>query len=276
VAIKGKTKRSQGRPARRITPGPRPQAVERRIPWYRQPVLMVAVAVAVVLITLVATVLRVQEGWRRDDVERFTAAIKAPLDKVTAISGSGSASKPGFASAADLASKKLKAAELDRRAQNWNTELGAIQSELNAVTVGEAPTEVTDGVPSNEVGGRVALLTGVRDTYSAGIGEMTEAATLFSAAGKAKTAAEQQAGVASAQAVAARAQKTMDTAAAQLAIIRAGNGLAVTAQLPGESSTGYSARYSSAPAGTQDPTGGVPGLPTGPSSGGVPATIPGG
>jgi hypothetical protein len=271
VAIKGKTKRSQGRPARRITPGPRPQAVERRTPWYRQPVLMVAVAIAVVLLTAVATVVRVQDAWRRDDVARFTTAIKTPLDKATAISGSGSAGKPGFASAAELQSKKLKATELDRRAQNWNTELGAIQSELNAVSVGEPPVDGTDGVPSNEVGGREAMLTGVRDTYSAGVGEMSEAATLFSTAAKARTAAEQQAGVTTAQAVAARAQKTLDTAAAQLAYIRDANGLDVTAQLPGESSTGYSARYSSAPAGT-DPSTGVPADP----STGVPATIPGG
>jgi hypothetical protein len=263
VAIKGKTKRSQGRPVRRVTPGPRPQSIERRTPWYRQPVLMVAIAVAVVLITAVAAVLRVQEGWRRDDVDRFTAAIKTPLDKVTAIAGSGSAGKPGFASAAELETGKLKAAELDRRAVNWNTELGAIQSELNAVNIGEVPADRTDGLPSNEVGGREAMLTGVRDTYSAGIGELSEAATLFSAAGKEKTAAEQKAAVARAQAVAARAQKTMDTAAAQLAVIRAANGLDVTAQLPGESSTGYSARYSAAPAtDTGDPT--------------VPSTLPGG
>ena len=259
MAIKGKTKRSQGRPARRITPGPRPSAIERRLPWYRQPVLWVAVAVAVTLLTAAAAAVRAQEGWRRDDVARFTTALQGPLGQATAIAGSGSAGKPGFASAAELASKKLKPVELDRRAQNWSTELGAAQQALNAVTVGKPPTDTTDGVPANEVGGRVALLTGVRDTYSAGVGELIEAATLFSVAAKARTAAEQQAGVQQAQAVAARAQKTLDTAAAQLAMIRAANGLDVTAQLPGESSAGYAARYSAAPQGTQ---------------GSVPATIP--
>ena len=35
MAIKGKTKRSQGRPVRRPATGPRIQAVERREKWYR-------------------------------------------------------------------------------------------------------------------------------------------------------------------------------------------------------------------------------------------------
>ena len=35
VAIKGKSKRSQGRPVRRPATGPRIQTVERRLPWYR-------------------------------------------------------------------------------------------------------------------------------------------------------------------------------------------------------------------------------------------------
>ena len=35
MAIKGKSKRSQGRPVRRPATGPRIQTVERRLPWYR-------------------------------------------------------------------------------------------------------------------------------------------------------------------------------------------------------------------------------------------------
>ena len=47
MAIKGKTKRSQSRPGRRPTPGPRIQAVERRQPWYKAQAFPVTLAVVV-------------------------------------------------------------------------------------------------------------------------------------------------------------------------------------------------------------------------------------
>jgi len=54
VAIKGKSKRSQGRPVRRPATGPRIQSVERRLPWYRATAFPVTLAVIALLGTLIA------------------------------------------------------------------------------------------------------------------------------------------------------------------------------------------------------------------------------
>ena len=260
MAIKGKTKRSQGRPARRVTPGPRPQLVERRLPWYRVPVFSIAVAVVVVAITLVAAVMRVQEGWRRDDVGRFTRALEAPMRDLLTLAGTGTAAKPGFASATDLSSGKLKAAELDRRAQNWNTEIGAIRQKLAQVTLGdpEVRTEA-DGVPANQVGGHVRELSGIRDAYGAAVGDYLAAADTYRSAAKATGELQKQL-LTQAQSLTQTGQQALDAAATLLADLHARYDLDVTRQLPGESSTGYAARYGNAP---QPATPGQPGLPSG-------------
>ena len=54
MAIKGKSKRSQGRPVRRPATGPRIQSLERRLPWYRAPAFPVTLAVIALLGTLIA------------------------------------------------------------------------------------------------------------------------------------------------------------------------------------------------------------------------------
>ena len=77
MAIKGKSKRSQGRPVRRPATGPRIQTVERRLPWYRAPAFAVTLAVVALVGTLVAAANRAEEGWARDDVRRFTADLRA-------------------------------------------------------------------------------------------------------------------------------------------------------------------------------------------------------
>jgi hypothetical protein len=257
VAIKGKTKRSQGRPARRVTPGPRPQLVERRVPWYRAPVFAVTMAVLVLAVTLLATVLRVQEAWQRDDVARFTTALQAPLGRLATLGGTGTKDKPGFASVSDFASGKLKPAELDRRAQNWATQIGTIREEVSKISLGEAEVRtVADGVPANQVGGRVRLLSQIRDAYTNAVTSFGAAAQSFQYGAKASGPLQQQL-VQDGQQIAQAAQQSLDTAAGLLANLHARYDLDVTRQMPGESATAYGARYGGAP---QPAT---PGLPSG-------------
>jgi hypothetical protein len=248
VAIKGKSKRSQGRPVRRPAAGPRIQSVERRLPWYRAPAFPVTLAVIALIGTLVAAVNRVEEGWARDDVRRFTADLRAQTDQLPAVIGTGTAKLPGFASAQDLTTGKLTPRQMAVRASGWTAKLGQLQGKVDAITVGDPPAEAgTDGEPPNAVGGRVPMLTSVRDSYSAAIGVYLEAAAIFEKAGAApaksdaaKTLVEQGA------ATATRAGTAMDAAAGTLARIHARYGLDLTRQMPGESTEAFSARYSDA------------------------------
>ena len=137
VAIKGKSKRSQGRPVRRPATGPRIQTVERRLPWYRATAFPVTLAVIALLGTLVAAANRVQEGWARDDVRRFTADLRAQTDQLPSVIGAGTAELPGFPSAQELASGKLTPKQLAVRASGWTAKLGQIQGRVESITVGE-------------------------------------------------------------------------------------------------------------------------------------------
>jgi hypothetical protein len=248
VAIKGKSKRSQGRPVRRPATGPRIQTVERRLPWYRAPAFPVTLAVVALIGTLVAAANRVEEGWARDDLRRFTADLRAQTDQLPSVIGTGTAKLPGFASVQDLTSGKLTPKQLAVRASGWTAKLGQIQGRVDAITVGDPPAEAgTDGEPSNAVGGRVAMLTSVRDSYSAAIGVYLEAATIFEKAGAAPARSQAatdlvEQGTATAQ----RAGTAMDAAAGTLARIHARYGLDLTRQMPGESTEAFGARYSGA------------------------------
>jgi len=247
VAIKGKSKRSQGRPVRRPATGPRIQTVERRLPWYRAPAFAVTLAVVALIGTLVAAANRVEEGWARDDVRRFTADLRAQTDQLPSVIGTGTPSLPGFPSAQELTGGKLTPKQLAVRASGWTAKLGEIQGRVDAITVGDPPAEAgTDGEPSNAVGGRVPMLTSVRDGYSAAIGVYLEAATIFEKAGAAKSDAA-TALVEQGAATAQRAGTAMDAAAGTLARLHARYGLDLTRQLPGESTEAFSARYSGAP-----------------------------
>jgi hypothetical protein len=251
VAIKGKTKRSQGRPVRRPTPGPRPQVAQRPTPWFRSQPFLATLAVLVVLLTAVTAVTRVQAGWRRDDVRRFVEQVKPPLASVIAITTSGTPGKPGFASAADLTTGKLKGTELARRSTNWKTELGALRQQLEGVALSDNPDlgDTSTGVPANSVGGRVAELTSVRTTYAAGVSVLEQAALAFGVAANANKV-EAEAALQTAQTQAAQGQAVLNAAAVQLAQIMHGQGLDVRGQLPGESSDGYSARVGGATTGS--------------------------
>jgi hypothetical protein len=248
VAIKGKSKRSQGRPVRRPATGPRIQTVERRLPWYRAPAFGVTLAVIALIGTLVAAANRVEEGWARDDVRRFTADLRAQTDQLPSVTGAGTAKLPGFASVQDLTSGKLTPKQMAVRASGWTAKLGEIQGRVDAITVGDPPAAAgTDGAPSNAVGGRVAMLSSVRDSYSAAIGVYLEAATIFEKAGAAPARSQAatdlvEQGTATAQ----RAGTAMDAAAGTLARIHARYGLDLTKQMPGESTEAFGARYSGA------------------------------
>jgi len=247
VAIKGKSKRSQGRPVRRPATGPRIQTVERRLPWYRAPAFPVTLAVIALIGTLVAAVNRVEEGWARDDVRRFTADLRAQTDQLPSVIGTGTAKLPGFPSAQELTSGKLTPKQLAVRASGWTAKLGQIQGRVDAITVGDPPAEAgTDGEPSNAVGGRVAMLTSVRDSYSAAIGVYLEAGTIFEKAGAAKARGEATALVEQGAVTAQRAGTAMDAAAGTLARIHARYGLDLTKQMPGESTEAFANRYSGA------------------------------
>jgi hypothetical protein len=248
VAIKGKSKRSQGRPVRRPATGPRIQTVERRLPWYRAPAFPVTLAVIALLGTLVAAANRVQEGWTRDDVRRFTADLRAQTDQLPSVIGAGTAELPGFPSAQELTSGKLTPKQMAVRASGWTAKLGQVQGRVESITVGEPPAEAgTDGEPTNAVGGREAMLTSVRDSYAAAIGVYLEAATTFEKAGAAKAKSEAATAlVEQGAATATRAGAAMDAAAGTLARLHARYGLDLSRQMPGESTEAFGARYSGA------------------------------
>jgi hypothetical protein len=248
VAIKGKSKRSQGRPVRRPATGPRIQTVERRLPWYRATAFPVTLAVIALIGTLVAAQNRVQEGWTRDDVRRFTTALAAQTDQLPSVIGTGTTKLPGFPSAQELTTGKLDPKRLAVRASGWSAKLGELQSRVQEITVGEPPENApTDGEPSNAVGGREAMLTSVRDGYAAAIGVYMEAASTFQKAGEAPAkSATAKALVEQGTATATRAGQAMDAAAGTLARLHARYGLDLTHQMPGESNDAFSARYSGA------------------------------
>jgi hypothetical protein len=258
VAIKGKTKRSQGRPVRRPATGPRIQNAERRQPWYRAPAFPATLAVIALLGTLVAAYSRVQEGWARDDVRRFSAALRAQTDQLPAVLGPGTAKLPGFATAGELTTGKLKPSDLAVRASGWSAKLDQLRTDVEAITVGEVPAQSEfDGNPVNGAGGRVPMLTSVRDSYAAAIGVYAEAANILQSASKAPAKSElANSLVQEANGTAAKAGAAMDAAANALARLYARYDLDLSRQLPGESAEAFGARYQQA--GTQQPQGVLP------------------
>jgi len=260
VAIKGKTKRSQSRPARRPTAGPRIQSVERRLPWYRAPAFPVTLAVVALLGTMYAGVNRTREGFARDDVRRFTEALRGSMAPVPGIVGPGTTAEPGFTSAGDLKSGKLKPADLAKRSKQWQTELEDIRTKVANVSLGAAGETKLDGNPSNQVGGHVPMLSSVRDAYAAGIGLYFEAAHTYELASSvpAKGPLAQQL-VSQGDAIAKRAEQATDAAANQLARLVGRYHLDVTRQMPGESAGSYANRWANAPPPVDSGTGGTPG-----------------
>jgi hypothetical protein len=257
VAIKGKTKRSQGRPMRRPATAPRPQVVERRAPWYRATAFVVTIAVVVLAVTLLAAWNRVQLGWGRDDVRRFSTQLRTQTDQLTAILGAGTKQLPGMSTAADVASGSLKPKDLQVRASGWSAKIDELSQKVANLTVG-SPEAVSsfDGTPVNSVGGHVPLLTSVRDAYTAAFGFYGQAATTYQAAGGASGATMQQL-LQQAQGESAKAGQAMDNAAALLARVMVQYDLPVGQQLPGESSTAFGNRtgaVSSDPSRQIDPT----------------------
>jgi len=257
VAIKGKTKRSQGRPVRRPATGPRIQAVERREKWYRATAFPVTLAVIALLGTLIAAANRVQEGYSRDDVRRFTDQVRTPLSRMPDVVGAGTTAKPGFASAGELTGGKLKPADLAKRAKDWQTQLSDIRAKVSNVTLGPAPEAGgLDGNPANATGGHVPMLSSIRDAYAAAAGTYFEAAHAYelAAAAPAKSRLAGQLVIQGNQ-TAKRGEQAMDAAAAMLARLTARYHLDVTRQMPGESAESYARRYAGAPAPIQPPIG---------------------
>jgi hypothetical protein len=245
VAIKGKTKRSQGRPARRPTLGPRIQAAERRQAWYRATAFPVTLAVLVLLLTAAAAVNRVQEGYGRDDVRRFTDLLRAQTDQLPLVLGAGTSQQPGFASATDLGSGKVKPKQFAARASGWAAKLGELQTRVASIQLGQAPPESEfNGNPINSVGGHVPMLTSVRDAYAAAIGVYASAADTFQRAAEAPAKSQlAQALVTQAQGLVDKAGAAVDAAASMLARLTARYHLDVSRQMPGESSNAYGSRY---------------------------------
>ena len=248
MAIKGKSKRSQGRPVRRPATGPRIQGVERRLPWYRATAFPVTLAVIALLGTLIAATNRVQEGWAGNDVERFTNALRAETDQLPAVLGTGTKDLPGFPSAQELATGKLTPQRLAVRASGWSAKLGQLQGRVEAITVGEPPAEAgADGEPSNAVGGRVPMLSSIRDSYAAAISVYVEAANIYQKAADAPARSPlAPALLEQGAAVTARGGQAMDAAAGALARVHARYDLDLTRQMPGESPEAFGARYSGA------------------------------
>jgi hypothetical protein len=222
--------------------------VERRLPWYRAPAFPATLAVLALLGTLVAAVNRTQEGWARDDLRRFTAALRVETDQLPSVIGTGTKDLPGFPSAQELTSGKLTPKQLAVRASGWSAKLGQIQGRVEAISVGEPPAEAgADGEPSNPVGGRVPMLSSIRDAYVAAIGVYVEAANTYQKAGEAPAKSQTATAlVEQGAATAAKAGQAMDAAAGALARLHARYHLDLTSQMPGESAEAFGARYSGA------------------------------
>jgi hypothetical protein len=288
VAIKGKTKRSQGRTARRVTAGPRAVTVERRAPWYKAPAFGATLGIVALLVTLVVAVNRVQYGWARDDVDRFTNSISPPMSKVAGIAAGGVDGQPGFASVAEFAGGKVKAADVVSRAQTWQQQLGTVREQVNAVSLGEVQLGTPDGTPPNQVGGRVRELSVVRESYLTGVGYYDEAALAWQQAGEAVAAAEPKPGakkddaatqaanaqrdrlIQSAQSLTQKGQQALDVAATMLANIRARFALPLDKPMPGESTNSFSGRFVAPGGDPTAPSNIAPSLPGDPA-GGAPA-----
>src|SRR6266498_809602 len=212
VAIKGKTKRSQGRPIRRPATAPRAQIAERRQPWYRATAFPVTLAVIVLAVTLLAAWNRAQMGWSRDDVRRFTDLVRVQTDQLSPILGTGTKQLPGMATATDLTTGKLEPKDLQVRASGWSAKIDEISQKLANITVG-SPEGVTsfDGTPLKNVGG-------------------------------ATTKDLQQKLLTQAQGDSAKAAAATDSAASLLARVMVQYHLPVNQQLPGESSTAFGNR----------------------------------
>jgi hypothetical protein len=273
VAIKGKTKRSAGRPVRRPATAPRAQILERRQPWYRATAFPVMLAVIVLAITLFTAWNRMQMGWSRDDVRRFSDQVRVQTDQLSQVLGAGTQQVPGMATAADFSSGKLKGKDLQLRASGWSAKLGELQQKVAGITVG-TPEQVTafTGAPPNQVGGHVPMLNGVRDAYSTAFGFYGQAAAGYQIAGAATGDLATKA-VTQAQGDASKASEAMDSAASMLARVMAQYHLPVSQQMPGESSTGFGNRTGAA----QAPPGGLGvdqnGQPIDPSQ--IPGQVPG-
>ena len=84
--------------------------------------------------TMVAAVNRVQEGWARDDVRRFTADLRAQTDQLPSVIGTGTAELPGFPSAQDVASGKLTNEKLAIRASGWTAKLNQLKGRVESIT----------------------------------------------------------------------------------------------------------------------------------------------
>jgi len=245
VAIKGKTKRSQGRPVRRPATAPRIQSVERRQPWYRATVFPVTLAVIALLVTLLASWNRLEEGWARDDLQRFTAKLRVQTDQLATVTGAGTTQAPGFSSAANLAKGTLQPKDLATRAATWSAKIQQIGTQVASITVGKVPTTAsTNGDPSNSVGGRVPALSSIKDTYVVAIGFYAQAAATYQQAAAETSKAQAQKLVTVADGDATGGGAAIDAAAGMLARLFAHNDLDAKLQMPGESSNAYSARYS--------------------------------
>ena len=259
MAIKGKTKRSQSRPARRPAPGPRIQTAERRLPWYRAPAFPVTLAVVALLATMYAGVNRAREGIARDDVRRFTESLRSSMAPMPGITGPGTTARPGFTTAGDLKGGKLKPADLAMRAKAWQSQLADIRTKVANVSLGPVTGNKLDGNPTNEAGGHVPMLGGVRDGYTAGVGLYYEAAHIYELAASAPVKGP-LAGqlVSEGDTVAKRAEEATDAAASQLVRLVGRYHLDVTRQMPGESAGSYANRWANAPAPVGGNVGGTP------------------
>jgi hypothetical protein len=252
VAIKGKTKRSAGRPVRRPATAPRAQLVERRQPWYRATAFPVTLAVIVLALTLFTAWNRMQLGWSRDDVRRFSDQVRVQTDQLGQVLGPGTNQVPGMATAADFSSGRLKGKDLQVRASGWSAKIGELQQKVSDITVGTPELSALTGAPPNNVGGHVPMLSSVRDAYSTAFGFYGQAAAGYQNAGAASGALAGKL-VTQAQGDSAKASEAMDSAASMLARVMAQYHLPVSQQMPGESSTGFGNRTGAA----QSPPGGL-------------------
>jgi hypothetical protein len=192
---------------------------------------------------------RLRERRERDDVRRFTTAMRPPLQDLAAVAGGGLGGQPGFGSAVLLLTRKGGQAAFERQTAAWQDRLRETSFQVRVITVGRTELFAAgNGRQRNSVGGRVRSLSSVRDNYAAAVDLYVATAELWQLAASAPAGSTLQIRLANeAGRMQERGQVALNSAAMELLQLHDRYHLNLTVRMPGESQLSYRTRYVGAP-----------------------------